>query len=177
MKSARSMSQGKSLCEPQPVSRPVPVHAISNGVPARESIPDPLRIAISGHSAIHIATQAARDFAKSAGIEGVDASRLAIVVEELATNLYDHGGLGSDDIFEIELSTTAAEVSIIIIDCGKPFDPGSSGRSTVPARGGGAGLRLLRDWASHTEYVTSASQNRLSVILPRTTWRGSSGKL
>lgn len=135
---------------------------------ARESIPEPLRLAISGPSAIHDATKAARDFAEDAGIQGVDLSRLAIVVEELVTNLYDHGGLEADDEFEIEFSASDAEMNLIITDHGSAFDPNALPRtSAVPSRGGGAGLRLLKDWATRTEYQTSASQNRLAVVLPR----------
>lgn len=145
---------------------------------ARESIPDPFHIAISGPTAIHVATDAARNFAQRAGIGTVEVSRLAIVVEELVTNLYDHGGLEVDDVFEIELSTTIADIKIMIIDRGRSFDPGMASLSSpVPARGGGAGLRLLRDWATHMEYRTSAGQNRLSVVLPRSNGQSRSGKL
>ena len=169
---------GKSLCGPQPVSRPVPVHVISKGVPARESIPNPLRMSISGPSAIHVATDAARNFAERIGIEGVDASRLAIIVEELVTNLYDHGGLQADDAFEIELSTSRTDINVTIVDRGKAFDPGAASfSSTVPARGGGAGLRLLRDWATQAQYRSNASENRLLVVLPRSTRRSGAEEL
>ena len=98
----------------------------------------------------------------------MDASRLAIIVEELVTNLYDHGGLEADDVFEIELCATATQISIIITDGGTAFDPGVAELSSaVPARGGGAGLKLLRDWATHIEYRTIAGRNRLALALPR----------
>ena len=95
-------------------------------------------------------------------------SRLAIIVEELVTNLYDHAGLTPNDIFEFELSATDANISLIIIDRGTAFDPKVSPLAEeIPARGGGAGLRLLRQWASRTDYESCATHNRLLVLLPR----------
>ena len=52
-------------------------------------------------------------------------------------------------------------------DPGKPFDPESEMRDReIPARGGGAGLKLVRAWASQIDYQTSEGLNRLSVRLP-----------
>lgn len=99
-------------------------------------------------------------------------SRLAIIVEELVTNLYDHAGLAPNDIFELELSATDANISLIITDPGTAFDPKiAPGAEETPARGGGAGLRLLREWASRMDYETSTTHNRLAVLLPRSAQR------
>ncbi|HEX4801112.1 MAG TPA: ATP-binding protein [Sphingomicrobium sp.] len=118
---------------------------------------------------MHEATLAARNFAEAIALAEVDASRLAIVVEELVTNLYDHGGLGDDAMFTIDLSATDAEVVMILTDPGKPFDPASA-KVDAPtrSRGGGAGLKLLRAWASYTHYQTVEGRNRLRLSLPRT---------
>jgi serine/threonine-protein kinase RsbW len=141
-------------------------------VPARESIPAPLRLAVSGPSAIHDATEAARKFAKAAGIDGADRSRLAIIVEELVTNLYDHGGLGAEDVFEIELSATTSDIGVIITDRGWAFDPRTAPLGLkIPSSGAGAGLRLVREWATHADYERSAGQNRLALVLPRSAGR------
>ena len=118
---------------------------------------------------MHEATLAARDFAEAAALAEADASRLAIVVEELVTNLYDHGGLADDAMFTIDLSATDVEVVMILTDPGKPFDPASA-KVDAPtrSRGGGAGLKLLRAWASYTHYQTEDGRNRLRLGLPRT---------
>jgi anti-sigma regulatory factor (Ser/Thr protein kinase) len=141
-------------------------------VTARESIPAPLRLAISGPSAIHDATEAARKFADASGIDGADRSRLAIIVEELVTNLYDHGGLGTGDVFGIELSATDSDIGVIITDRGRAFDPRTAPLDLrIPSKGAGAGLRLVRDWATHADYHRTGGQNRLALVLPRSARR------
>lgn len=133
-----------------------------------ESNHDPVRLGLSGPTAVHEATLAARNFARSARLSEADAARLAIVVEELVANLYDHGGLGVDDAFEIELSATATDIKVVLIDPGTPFDPGlASLDRDFPTRGGGAGLKLVRAWAIRTDYRSIDGLNRLAVSLPR----------
>ncbi|HVU31412.1 MAG TPA: ATP-binding protein [Sphingomicrobium sp.] len=133
-----------------------------------ESNHEPLRLRLSGPRAVNSATDAARTLAGRVGIDESDAARLAIIIEELVTNLYDHGGLGFDDVFELELFATGEELGVVIIDPGTPFDPGLAdlGRK-VPRRGGGAGLKLVRAWASRTEYSSIGGFNRLAVLLPK----------
>lgn len=97
-----------------------------------------------------------------------EASRLAIVVEELVTNLYDHGGLNDDAVFTIEFSLTTSDLGLVLVDPGKPFDPLSAKFDRpVPPRGGGAGLNLVREWASQMDYESTAGSNRLRLRLPR----------
>lgn len=134
----------------------------------RESIPAPLRLSLSGPAAVHDATAAAREFAATADLDKGDATRLAIVVEELVTNLYDHAGLNDGDVFDIELAATGSEISLVVSDEGRSFDPRSArSDDTIPSRGGGAGLRLVRAWASKIDYQSTDGLNRLSVLLPR----------
>ena len=134
----------------------------------RESIPEPLRLAFAGRSAIEDATLAARDFAQNSGIEEANASRLAIVVEELVANLYDHGGLKTDDQIVLELSLTESEILLTLGDPGMPFDLRLADLDQPAKAGsGGAGLRLVTTWATHAEYQTSGGQNLLSLRLPR----------
>jgi serine/threonine-protein kinase RsbW len=97
-----------------------------------------------------------------------EASRLAIVVEELVTNLYDHGGLNDEAVFTIELSLTTSDLSLVLADPGEPFDPfPAKFDRPVSARGGGAGLNLVREWASQMDYESTAELNRLRLRLPR----------
>ena len=135
----------------------------------RESIPAPLRLSLNGPAAVHDATAAARRFAAGAGIDPDDASRLAIIVEELVTNLYDHGGLSSEATFDLELSLEDAEIFLAITDPATPFDPRSADiDGGLPARGGGAGLKLVRAWATAIDYSREAGLNRLTLRLPVT---------
>lgn len=103
-------------------------------------------------------------------MDEAEASRLVIIVEELVTNLYDHGGLNTEAVVMIELSLTATDVGMVLTDSGRPFDPSFARLDRpVPARGGGAGLKLVRAWAIHTDYETAEGFNRLEVRLARQT--------
>jgi anti-sigma regulatory factor (Ser/Thr protein kinase) len=132
-----------------------------------ESIPDTLRLSLSGPDAVHAATSCARDFATVHDIGEAAAARLAIAVEELVTNLFDHGRLGAGDAIELSLSRSADAVSMTIIDQGTPFDPRSATQpASVPDRGGGAGLALVRAWAIESNYEVGEHGNRLTISLP-----------
>lgn len=134
----------------------------------RESNPGEVRLYLSGPSAIHDAVRAARDFAVRAALDPPDGSRLAILVEELVANLYDHGRLAADDVVELALDPAADGVSLTLVDPGKPFDPGLAALDTpIPRRGGGAGLRLLRSWAGRIDYRSAEGRNRLTLLIPR----------
>ena len=134
----------------------------------RESIPAPLYLSLSGPAAVREATEAARLFAESAAIDPDDVSRVVIVVEELVANLYDHGGLQSGDEFAIQISLTDTEVTVVLFDPGRPFDPRVARLDEeTPQRGGGAGLKLVRIWASHLDYEAGEDLNRLTLRLPR----------
>ena len=133
-----------------------------------ESNPESLGLRLSGPTAVHDATVAARQFAESAEIDERDASRLAVVVEELVINLYEHGGLATEDQFELELSVTDDAISLLLLAPGDEFDPGRAQQdSGIPERGGGAGLKLVRAWAERIDYQRKDGRNRLAVLLPR----------
>ena len=133
----------------------------------RDSIPAPLRLDVSGRAAARDAIEAARAFAEAAGVDGDRVARLVVVVEELITNLYEHGGLRSDETVCVELAATADELTLTITDSGHAFDPLSARTGdAVPARGGGAGIKLVRAWASQIEYCSADGRNRLLVRLP-----------
>jgi anti-sigma regulatory factor (Ser/Thr protein kinase) len=136
-------------------------------VVARESIPAPLRLGLSGPSAVHDAVGAARSFAHRAGLDDLAASRLAIVVEELAINLYDHGGLGPADLFELELSSDGSELSLSLVAPGPDFDPTLwVARSASRSTGAGAGLNLVKAWSGRLEHEYAGGYNRLALTLP-----------
>jgi anti-sigma regulatory factor (Ser/Thr protein kinase) len=133
----------------------------------RESIPGPLRLSLSGPTAVHDAVVAANTFAERVGLADAYASRLVIVVEELAMNLYDHGGLGVDDAFDLELSSSRAEVRLVLIAPGPEFDPRQSiFREFSSSRGAGAGLNLVLAWSRLIEHNYVEGRNRLALALP-----------
>ena len=116
--------------------------------------------------AVHDATAGAREFARSGGLDDDKISRLAVVVEELVMNLYDHGEVSPDDEISVELTLTEVDLKLVITDPGRPFDPGTADNGDLPQRGGGAGLKLVRAWASHIRYHSEDGLNQMVVHLP-----------
>ena len=104
---------------------------------------------------------------RDAGIPQPDTARLAIVVEELVANLYDHGGLSDDDAVEIELSAGPDAISLLLTAPGPPFHPRQSqADDEVPERGGGAGLKLVQAWSLSIDHEHFEGRNRWTVMLP-----------
>ena len=133
----------------------------------RDSIPAPLRYVLSGPGALKLGMEPVHRFAAAARLSQADSARLAVVVEELANNLYEHGGVEEGDRCEIELVCRPGELELKLTDPGRPFDPrGHDGDGDIPDRGGGAGLNLVRAWASEIDYASSGGMNRLTVHLP-----------
>ncbi|GAA4712119.1 ATP-binding protein [Sphingomonas lutea] len=117
---------------------------------------------------MHDGTTIAFEFAAAAGAHPDDVKRIAVTVEELLTNLYEHGGIKNDERVSMELFVTSSEFSLVLTDPGRPFDPRTdAGENQIAPRGGGAGLKLVRAWASEIEYTSSPAKNRLSLRIPR----------
>ena len=123
-------------------------------------------VMIGGEDAIHEATVAARSFATEAGLASDDAARLCIVVEELVTNLYEHGGVTGGDQVELTLARETSGVMIVLTDPGSFFDPRAAGGGAVPERGGGAGVNLARAWTTILGYRSIGGVNELRLLLP-----------
>ena len=132
----------------------------------RESIPALLQLSVSGATAVHDATTAARQYAERGGVADEDVSRLAVVVEELVINLYDHAEASPKEEILVELSLSEFDLRLAVTDSGAPFDPGSADNGDLPQRGGGAGLKLVRAWASQIRYQSADGRNQLVVHLP-----------
>jgi anti-sigma regulatory factor (Ser/Thr protein kinase) len=126
---------------------------------------EPCRIV--GPDAVHLATDAAHHFSGAEGLDGNDAARLAIIIEELVTNLYEHGGVRSDDIVELMLRREGAAVAITITDPGTSFDPRSVAMPDLPPeQGGGVGIGLVKGWAEIVGYRSFEGRNRLDLRMP-----------
>lgn len=133
---------------------------------SRESPTDPQRIDAAGPTALGDAVAWARRYASDHGLGARDVARLSVIVEELVTNLIEHGGLGDLKI-GIELARRPAALALVVEDNGRPFDPrGAELQDAVPARGGGAGLRLIDAWSEVVGYASENGRNRLELSLP-----------
>ena len=133
----------------------------------RESKSGEVRLSLSGPETVHDATRAARAFAVNADLDHTAAAHLCIIVEELVTNLYDHGELTAADVVDLTLAATATGVRLSLTDSGKRFDPRrAEADSPTPDRGGGAGLKLLHSWAREINYRVIDGRNHLTLLLP-----------
>ena len=133
-------------------------------MPSRESDE---RIDVAGPTALGDAVAATRRYALKQGLGEVDSARLCLIVEEIVTNLCEHGVCDLDYEISVELGHRLSAIDIRIEDNGEPFDPRLASLEVgPPERGGGAGLRLVRSWAEMIGYESNDGRNRLQLIMP-----------
>ena len=132
---------------------------------SRESPPDKQRIDVAGPTALGDAVASARRYALDQGVGPADCARLCIIVEELVTNLFEHGDLAEPQI-GIEFAWRRDAIGLILEDDGRAFDPRMAPfDDSMPDRGGNAGLRLVHGWSEIVSYETQGGRNRLELLL------------
>jgi serine/threonine-protein kinase RsbW len=137
------------------------MHEHNPGPTAKARIP-------AGEGMIAQAVETAHLFAADASLTKGDAARLAVLVEELIANVCDHGGCESHDVVNLALSVGEEAIHIAIDDPGIAFDPTDFGPDApIPERGGGAGIALVRAWASEFRYERRDGRNFTTVIVSR----------
>jgi anti-sigma regulatory factor (Ser/Thr protein kinase) len=143
--------------------------AINVSMPSRESQTATLQTDVAGPTALADAVSATRRFAVDHGLGTRDRAHLCIIVEELVANLIEHGRNGVERQIGVELVRLPAMITLAIEDDGAAFDPRNApaGRN-VPARGGGAGLRLVSAWSQIVDYRSAGGRNRLELEMPLT---------
>ena len=122
---------------------------------------------LAGADAVTQASDAARAFGEMQWLSEEETARLCIIVEELVTNLHEHGGVSLDEEITLALASEPGRLIITLTDPGTPFDPRQPRSQTDPPdRGGGAGLDIIRSWAVITGYDVTDEGNRLELLLP-----------
>lgn len=118
--------------------------------------------------AVMQAVAAAHDFAIIAALSTEVAARLAIIVEEIVTNLVDHADLPADAQLELGFAQHADRVAIVLRDPAAPFDPRqvAAAARPIPERGGAAGLALVQAFARIEGYDRDGDCNVLRLSLP-----------
>lgn len=109
---------------------------------------------------------AGRRFAADARLASGAADSLAIVLEEWLMNVVEHGRADARSQMVIALERRGDRVRLSLSDAGVPFDPRAAdfdGPNT--ARGGGAGLALIRAWSRIETYRRAGGRNRLVLEL------------
>jgi anti-sigma regulatory factor (Ser/Thr protein kinase) len=134
---------------------------------SRESQPGIQRIDAVGPTALGDAVAATRRFASEHELGTRDRAHLCIIVEELVANLFDHGDRAGDRRISVQFDRRDSAIALVIEDDGPAFDPRSAAANgEVPARGGGAGLRLVEAWSNVVGYESRDGGNRLDVQVP-----------
>ncbi len=100
------------------------------------------------------------------------AYRLAMICEELATNVATHGsqGEGAATFFAVRLHRAGPELHLEVEDDGAPFDPLSLAAPDTDAPLderdiGGLGIHLIRKMTRTLKYERVAARNRLNLVL------------
>lgn len=113
------------------------------------------------------AIRSARAFAGRCALPGELADRLCLVVDEWLTNVVEHGAVAPRSRLVMRIERTAEGFTLSLSDAGQPFDPRTAPAfdGPNPHRGGGAGLELVRAWASIADYRRSHGRNRVVLIV------------
>ena len=108
-------------------------------------------------------------FADELGLSMGETQKLAIVVEEIASNAARHGADADGLRMALELTDEGDCVALAFEDDGKPFDPTSRPvfKGPNPSTGGGVGIELVRTWCEKMTYKRVKSINRLRLKLPK----------
>lgn len=108
-------------------------------------------------------------FADEIGLTKGETQRLAIVVEEIASNAARHGA-GADGLrLALKLTDEGDCVALAFEDDGEQFDPTTRPvfEGPDPITGGGVGIELVRAWCEEMAYKRVISTNRLRLKLPK----------
>jgi anti-sigma regulatory factor (Ser/Thr protein kinase) len=125
------------------------------------------RCTIAAPDGLDMAVATAGAFASAAELSPGDTARLAVVVEEIVANLFDHGGLAEGGTADLSIARADGAIMLLLIDRCAAFDPNGCGRRAEhDERGGGVGLDLVRAWTDRFDYSSDGGQNRLSLRLP-----------
>ena len=113
--------------------------------------------------ALLTATAAVHSFARTEGVELALSQRLAVVTEELVTNLIEHAPHGRDVAFGLVLERDANGLLLALEDDSEAFDPRDAPKPDMPdpVRGGGVGLALVKAWTDIVSYDCEGGRNRL----------------
>lgn len=111
------------------------------------------------------------EFLKEQGVESRTAHHVALIVEELLTNVGTHGGC-PDRPARVTLRVEPSQVSGEVVDSGDPFDPRTGPEpdldiAAADRQAGGLGLFLVRNFASALEYVQRNGENYTTFTVPR----------
>ena len=124
----------------------------------------------TAHDELDRINAAVESFAESDGWPPGLLYRVELVLEEWNLNIMDHGH--DDDTHEIDiaLTTDADQVTIEIVDGGRPFDPLNDApppdltSAVGERRVGGLGVHFMRTLMDEVIYKRESGQNHLKLV-------------
>jgi len=129
-------------------------------------------VVAAGGEGIAQAAAFAKRYAADRGLEETVGARLAVIVEELVTNLakYGHPAGAPPGRAALRFRVAEGRLTLEMIDDGGPFDPLSApppDLDVVPERRelGGLGLHLVRSLAETLRYQRIDGRNHLTLTL------------
>jgi anti-sigma regulatory factor (Ser/Thr protein kinase) len=125
------------------------------------------RVGEEASGILHATLAAAFEFAGQQALRAKSTRRLAIIVEEIVTNVLCHAGADRDITLTLRLEQTEAGLFVALEHDGIPFDPRLAPPRELPNpdRGGGVGLALVKAWAEIVCYDCQGQHNRLVLRL------------
>jgi serine/threonine-protein kinase RsbW len=109
------------------------------------------------------------------GVVGSDCFDVRLAVEEVCTNIIDHGYAGREPgPLELSMSGGSDAVVITVADRGAPFDPDSAQQPDLEASwhervAGGVGLHLVRKVMDELHYASSPDGTNSLTLVKRKT--------
>jgi serine/threonine-protein kinase RsbW len=108
---------------------------------------------------------------ESAGVDTRTLHHVAMILEELLTNLSTHGGV-SDEIAKVRILVEPGRVVAEVEDKGPEFDPRTAPEPDISApleerRIGGLGLFLARELTESLDYVRHEKTNHTKFAVKR----------
>ena len=127
--------------------------------------------ALATPEAISALTERILAFLEEEGVDRRATHHVALLVEELITNLGTHGHC-QDRPAHIAIDIAPTQVRVEILDSGPAFDPreASGPDFSIPAAerpNGGLGLHLVKNLSSALDYARVGEQNRTTFGVPR----------
>lgn len=143
------------------------MHGITCGMTACNFNPYRCDLDGNGPESVHRAVMLAQSYAIDHQLAPVQAAKLAVLVEEAVTNVYEHGEAAQGFSGWLALQPDPAGICILLADSGIPFDPRSVAEADMPnaERGGGVGLAMIRAWAQIADYRREDGLNLLELLL------------
>jgi serine/threonine-protein kinase RsbW len=122
-------------------------------------------------SAISVLTERATAYLAESGVDQRAAHHVALVLDELLTNVATHGG-AMEEPASVRLVVSPDRVMGEVVDCGSTFDPRQRHDVDVSAAVedrpiGGLGLLLLRQVTERVDYERVGDRNRTTFWICR----------